>query len=171
MLTVKEIFELRKQGKLEEAYQAIRPMYAEHKGKYTTLCMFWTASDILKKRVEEKKTEEAAKIFEALLRVLPGIDDSDGKAHAAIVHHALRLSDDQKVFSMLHFLQQYGIDKFTEEDWKGATSQDGHALPSTANRILTRCFHEIHVENLFYSRSDNVFSDQYNLCSSHREYR
>ena len=62
-MTVKEVFELRKQGKIEEAYDAIRPMYAVHKGKYTTLCMFWTASDILKKRLTEKKTAEAEKIF------------------------------------------------------------------------------------------------------------
>lgn len=45
-MTVKEVFDLRKQGKIEEAYEAIRPMYAVHQGKYTTLCMFWTASDI-----------------------------------------------------------------------------------------------------------------------------
>ena len=31
-MTVKEVFELRKQGKIEEAYEAIRPMYAVHKG-------------------------------------------------------------------------------------------------------------------------------------------
>ena len=43
-MTVKEVFELRKQGKIEEAYEAIRPMFAVHQGKYTTLCMFWTAS-------------------------------------------------------------------------------------------------------------------------------
>ena len=47
-MTVKDIFALRKQGKIEEAYEAIRPIYREHKGKYTTLCMFWTASDMLK---------------------------------------------------------------------------------------------------------------------------
>ena len=52
-MTVKDVFELRKQGKIEEAYEAIRPMYAVHKGKYTTLAMFWTASDILKKRLKE----------------------------------------------------------------------------------------------------------------------
>lgn len=39
-MTVKEIFELRKQGRIEEAYEAIRPMYAAHRGRYTTLCMF-----------------------------------------------------------------------------------------------------------------------------------
>ena len=52
-MTVKEVFELRKQGRIEEAYEAIKPMYAVHQGKYTTLCMFWTASNILKKSIQE----------------------------------------------------------------------------------------------------------------------
>ena len=76
-MTVKEIFELRRQGKIEEAYDAIRPMYAIHKGRYTSLCMFWTAADIFKKRIDEGRTDEAAKIYEALKRVLPYIKDSD----------------------------------------------------------------------------------------------
>ena len=76
-MTVKEIFELRRQGKIEEAYDAIRPLYAAHKGRYTSLCMFWTAADIFKKRIDEGRTDEAAKIYEALKRVLPYIKDSD----------------------------------------------------------------------------------------------
>ena len=82
-MTVKEVFDLRKQGKIEEAYEAIRPMYAVHQGKYTTLCMFWTASDILKKRIEQNRVQEAENIFKALLRVQPYIDDKDGTAHTA----------------------------------------------------------------------------------------
>lgn len=61
-MTVKEIIELRKQGKIEEAYDAIRPMYAVHKGKYTTLCMFWTGADVFKLRLQQGRTEEAEKI-------------------------------------------------------------------------------------------------------------
>lgn len=76
-MTVRDIFELRKHGKIEEAYDAIRPMYAAHKGRYTSLCMFWTAADIFKKRLREGRTDEAAKIYEALKRVLPYIKDSD----------------------------------------------------------------------------------------------
>lgn len=76
-MTVKEIFELRQQGRIEEAYDAIRPMYAVHKGKYTSLCMFWTAADIFKKRIKEGRTDEARKIFEALKGVLPYIKDND----------------------------------------------------------------------------------------------
>ena len=91
-MTVKDIFELRRQGKIEEAYDAIRPLYAAHKGKYTSLCMFWTASDMFKLRLNQHHIEEARKIFEALKRVLPYIDDRDGKAGAFIQYAARRLA-------------------------------------------------------------------------------
>ena len=73
-MTVKEIFELRKQGRIEEAYDAIRPMYAAHRGRYTTLCMFWTAADVFKLRLDQGRTDEAAKILEALKRILPNVE-------------------------------------------------------------------------------------------------
>jgi hypothetical protein len=68
-MTVKEIFDLRKQGKIEEAYEAIRPMYTVHKGKYTTLCMFWTASDILKKRVLEGRLKSRGRFYCSFLAI------------------------------------------------------------------------------------------------------
>ena len=83
-MTVKDIFALRKQGRIEEAYEAIRPIYKEHKGRFTTLCMFWTASDVLKLRLEQKRVEEAEKIYEALKRMLPRIEEieaSDDQPH------------------------------------------------------------------------------------------
>ena len=143
-MTVKEVFELRKQGRIEEAYEAIRPMYAVHQGKYTTLCMFWTASDILKKRLQEKRIQEAEGIFKALVRLQPNIDDKDGKAQTAMMHHALRLSEESAAFSMLEFVESLPVEALTDADWQGGRSQDGkHPLPSTAQRLLTRAFHEI----------------------------
>ena len=38
---------LRKQGRTEEAYAAILPMYAVHKGHYTTIAMFWVGVDMM----------------------------------------------------------------------------------------------------------------------------
>ena len=35
-MTVQDIFALRKQGKIEEAYDAIRPIYREHRGSKKT---------------------------------------------------------------------------------------------------------------------------------------
>ena len=55
-MEVKDVFELRKQGRIEEAYEAIRPMYAAHQGHYTTIAMFWTASDMFKLRVSQNRT-------------------------------------------------------------------------------------------------------------------
>ena len=92
-MTVKEIFDLRKQGKIEEAYEAIRARYATYRGKYTTLCMFWTARDIFNLRMADGRTEEARKIYEALKRVLPNIDDHDGRAAAFMQYAHRRLAD------------------------------------------------------------------------------
>ena len=75
MISVKDIFDMRKQGRIEEAYNAIRPMYAQHKGRYTTLCMFWTAADVFKLRLEQGRTDEAEKIYRALLRLLPHVEE------------------------------------------------------------------------------------------------
>ena len=82
-MNVKEIFAMRKQGRIEEAYEAIRPIYAVHKGRFTTLCMFWVGCDVFKLRLEQKRIEEAEKIYEALKRMLPHvqkIEEEDSKA-------------------------------------------------------------------------------------------
>ena len=84
-MTVKDIFDLCKQGRIEEAYEAIKARYKVYRGKYTTLCMFWTARDIFNIRMAAGRTDEARKIFEALKRVLPNIADHDGKAAAFMV--------------------------------------------------------------------------------------
>ena len=149
-MTVKEIFELRKQGKIEEAYEAIRPMYAVHQGKYTTLCMFWTANDILKKRIKERRLDEAEKIFKALLRVLPNIEDKDGKALSSILYDAVTLDKESKSFCMLDFVEQLKVEKLSDEDWKDLTpcpSPNGegskYTIPSVAQQLLTCAFHEL----------------------------
>ena len=147
-MTVKEIFDLRKQGRIEEAYEAIRPMYAVHQGKYTTLCMFWTAHDILKKRLQEKNLDEAGKIFKALLRILPNIEDKDGGARKSMLHYALVLGKESKTFSVLEYVGQMKVEQLTDEDWQPITSkQDGtalpHPIPSDVRQLLTQAFHEL----------------------------
>ncbi len=87
-MNVREIFDLRKQGRIEEAYEAIRPLYAAHKGKFTTLCMFWTASDIFKLRLAQGRVEEAEKIYRAMLRLLPSIEDDPEHKAAGFMHYA-----------------------------------------------------------------------------------
>lgn len=147
-MTVKEVFELRKQGRIEEAYETIRPMYAVHQGKYTTLCMFWTASDILKKRIGEGRLDEAEKIFKALLRILPNIDDKDGKAHSSIYQEAVTLARESRSFSMLDFVAGLQMEQLRDDDWKtiqtpAVAGAPSHPIPSIAQQMLTCAFHEI----------------------------
>ena len=151
-MTVKEVFELRKQGRLEEAYATIRPMYAVHQGKYTTLCMFWTASDILKKRIREQRLGEAEQIFKALLRILPNIDDKDGKAHSTIYYQSVSLARESKSFSMLDFVAMLKVEQLRDDDWKTITTPaapgtPSHPIPSVAQQMLTCAFHEIQDES------------------------
>jgi hypothetical protein len=94
-MTVKEIFELRREGRVEEAYNAILPMYRVHHGKYTSLAMFWCAVDmmnlLLGKAVGQTEESlnalhEAEKIYMSLQRLAPKIYDESGVCHQAVLN-------------------------------------------------------------------------------------
>ena len=91
-VTVKEVFDLRKQGRIEEAYEAIRPMYRVHKGHYTSLCMYLCARDVFNIRLAEGKIDEASKIYQALQRLVPFIDDPDGRVAKFMAETQQRIS-------------------------------------------------------------------------------
>ena len=76
-MTVEEILELREKGCIEEAYDAIRQLYAADKGTANSTAMFRIATDILKKRLHENRVEEANKILLALERMMPRFDNRD----------------------------------------------------------------------------------------------
>lgn len=85
-MTVKEVFELRKEGKIEEAYQTILPMYRVHHGKYTTLAMFWCAVDMMNlllsratgnDSASHESLQNAEKIYLSLQKLVPNIQDEN----------------------------------------------------------------------------------------------
>jgi len=108
-MTVKEIFELRKEGKIEEAYDAILPMYKVHHGKYTSLAMFWCAVDmmnlLLVKAVDQSEAsllalKEAEKIYLSLQRLAPKLYDESGACQQTVLNlgealHSTRLRVNQ----------------------------------------------------------------------------
>ena len=83
-MTVRDVFEMRRQGRIEEAYAAIRLIYKEDKGAYASIAMFWTAYDMLKQRLHEDKVDEAVKICLALERMMPNVPDHDCRAKNAL---------------------------------------------------------------------------------------
>ena len=100
-MTVKEIFDLRREGKIEEAYNAILPMYRVHHGKYTSLAMFWCAVDmmnlLLGKAVDSTEESlaalaEAEKIYLSLQRLAPKIYDESGSCQQTVLNLAEALN-------------------------------------------------------------------------------
>lgn len=100
-MTVKEIFELRREGRIEEAYNAILPMYKVHHGKYTSLAMFWCAVDmmnlLLGKAVDPTEESlaalaEAEKIYLSLQRLAPKIYDESGSCQQTVLNLAEALN-------------------------------------------------------------------------------
>ena len=100
-MTVKEIFELRKEGRVEEAYNAILPMYRVHHGKYTSLAMFLFAVDmmnLLLGKVKDNTPEslaalaEAEKIYMSLQRLAPKLYDESGACAKAVENLGVALS-------------------------------------------------------------------------------
>ncbi|KGF38318.1 MAG: acetyltransferase [Prevotella bivia] len=141
-MEVRDVFELRKQGKTEEAYAAILPMYAVHKGKYTTLAMFWVGVDMMKLRFKQRNLEEAYKIFQSLVRVYPTMEDKELSGQAVLLRAAIFVYDHHPTFSMLNFIQEWGIEKLIEEDWKMERAEN-HPIPSLGMRIVSRVFKEL----------------------------
>jgi len=92
-MTTHDVFRLRKQGHIEQAYQAIRQIYASDKSPEAAKAMFWTAVDVLRNRVEEGNMAEAEKILLALQRMMPFLPDRNGWAEEAFSRCQLLLAN------------------------------------------------------------------------------
>lgn len=141
-MEVRDVFKLRKEGKIEEAYAAIRPMYAAHKGHYTTICMFWVGADMMELRFKQRRLEEAYKIFLALLRLYPTMDDQDLRGQSTIMRAAIVVFDHNPKFSMLKFITDWDITRLSDDDWRNA-QVNGHLVTSLGMRIVGKVFKEV----------------------------
>lgn len=101
-MTVKEVFEMRRAGKVEEAYEAILPMYRVHHGKYTTLAMFWCAVDKMNllltcvvgaDEASLSALAEAERILLSLERLYPKMYDDQGSGKQALDSMRVALRD------------------------------------------------------------------------------
>lgn len=100
-MTVNEVFGLRNQGRVEDAYEAARTIYATDKSPYASAAMFWTAVDMLKMRVNEDRMEEAEKIYVAMERLLPQVKDEKGWMKDALRKCHLLLEKGEKRDALL----------------------------------------------------------------------
>ncbi len=134
-MTVKEIFELRKQGRIEEAYEAIRPIYATHKGRYTTLCMMWVGADMFKLRLEQGRVDEAEKIYLALQRLIPSIEDDNERSAAGF----MRLAESKLIKASEKFRKRYfaikrkkDVPQISQKPQKGTVPSENEGIKISA---------------------------------------
>jgi Holliday junction resolvase-like predicted endonuclease len=83
-MTLNDVYELRRQGNIEDAYNAAREVYAHDKGPQASKAMFWAAVDMLRHEVSKGNITEAEKIFKAIERLLINIGSPDDNMTDAI---------------------------------------------------------------------------------------
>jgi len=140
-MEVKDIFKLRKEGKTEEAYNAIIPMYKVHQGHYTTLAMFLVGNDMLQIKLSKGENREAYNIFLSLCNVFLKLEDKNVRTHNIMLNNAIKISKTNENFSMTDFMVSWDINKLTDADWK-AIIYEGHPIPSVGDRIISKIFYE-----------------------------
>lgn len=120
--TIQDIFEMRKNGQFEEAYEKVLPMYREHHGHYTTLCMFWTATDVCRIRIQQGKIMEAENILQNIIHIHPNLQDRNNEAARAIIRLAASLvksdTKNQLSFQMEQFMSEFGWNHLNYGDFK-----------------------------------------------------
>ncbi len=84
IMTPKDIFELRKLGRIEEAYESARMLYLNDKSPYASSAMFWTAVDMLTMKANEDSLDYAKQIYLALEQLLTIVKDEKGLMHEAL---------------------------------------------------------------------------------------
>ena len=92
---------------------------------------------------KEISPESLVKIFKALCRLYPNLDDKDRRGNSAILRHALRLKNVLKgEFTMIDFLSNWGFDTLSPADWMEEKNEE-RTFPSTAQRLLDCVIYEL----------------------------
>jgi Holliday junction resolvase-like predicted endonuclease len=69
-MTISDVFALRRQGRVEEAYETARQIYAADKSSQAAAAMYLSALDMRQLLLDDGQTAEADKIVKALERLL-----------------------------------------------------------------------------------------------------
>lgn len=83
ILPIYDIFQLRKDGKLEAAYIAACDRYAESCGHYTTMCMFWCALDYARYLMENGRSTECPRVIGKMVDAYRYLADHTGRSRVA----------------------------------------------------------------------------------------
>lgn len=92
-MTAKEINDLRKSGKLEEAYAgAIETLKGNPESKYIQSALFWACRDLAQKMIRSRRTEEAKKLVGRMGELCRSLEDDKGFMAAAYSKLSIELA-------------------------------------------------------------------------------
>lgn len=149
-MTASEVFELRRQGRQEEAYEAARQLYATDKSPYSAAAMFWTAVDIFRARMKEGRTVEAGKILLALERLRPSVPDKDGWVSMAMQKcHALSGNKENRSLTRREKTAKQEMGTWGEDMASAYLREKGYV-------ILERNWHSKHRDIDIIAQKDDV---------------
>lgn len=146
-MEVRDVFEMRKEGRLEEAYSAILKLYALHQGPHTNLCMFWCTNDMFKLRARQKRVEEARRLLFQLVKLYPQTKDRIGQGNRAIINAALCMDKLADGFNLLYFMPYYN--RMTEADWQPYVA-GGHKVPSLGQQVVNHLLKDLDKRDAAY---------------------
>lgn len=146
-MEVKDIFDIRKEGRTEEAYRAICQIYAHHHGPHTNLCMFWCSSDMFKKSAKTHDIEAMRQMLGNMVKIYPEIKDEKGEAARSIARAAVAMDKEVKDFNLIYFMPWF--DKLTDEDWKPYTVNN-HQVPSLGQQVVNHLMKDIQTRDIDY---------------------
>lgn len=154
-MEVRDIFEMRKEGRYEEAYQAIVRLYAVHQGPHTNLCMFWCTHDLLKLRLKDKRMDESRRLLYQLVKLYPHVDDRLSMANRAIINAALAMDKQMENFNLLYFMPYF--ERMKENDWQPYVVQ-GHQVPSLGQQVVNHLLKDLkHRDAAYIERVADLF--------------
>lgn len=136
---MKELLELRRKGRIEEAYQGISRIYSKTKTPYTALALFWGADDMFRLRMKQGNTDAARHLLYEIIKVYPFINDNDLRVNRKIAVNALALDKALTDFNLAYFLPYFF--RLPPRDWQEYPAK-GYMVPSVgqqaANRLMAR---------------------------------
>lgn len=83
-MSFREVSNLRKSGRLDEAYRHAMQDLQEEQSEWTYSALFWVLRDYCNLYIAQDKDQDALKVFQQMLKIVENMDDDEGYAERAI---------------------------------------------------------------------------------------
>ena len=164
-MSFKEVNELRKEGKLDEALSLARQDLQEEQSEWTYSALFWVLRDYCRLRISQGEREEALDLFQQLEAVFEKMDDANRYKHALALSRYLRFNYNDSLKSTHSLVRMKWAELLTcpakrvQAFFTSFTGQGGrYNDPTNPKKWRLRCstyFKELYFKNLIEGKAYN----------------